>query len=158
MIRRPPRSTLFPYTTLFRSLAALTLRLARRSRALEDVAVLRDVRLPLRRRVFLREDRGDRTLGLAGTAIDALVGVDVELILALVDTVHRTDIHAGAILQIDARLGDNVRHRGSRRIGPNRKHRRGAAPGTSPTAKGGWARRGRPGAPGATSPRVPRGP
>src|SRR3712207_7323630 len=26
MIRRPPRSTLFPYTTLFRSLAQLTLR------------------------------------------------------------------------------------------------------------------------------------
>src|SRR5437588_3712710 len=34
MIRRPPRSTLFPYTTLFRSLAALSLaikRLKRRS-------------------------------------------------------------------------------------------------------------------------------
>src|SRR5438093_6629582 len=29
MIRRPPRSTLFPYTTLFRSLSALPLRLAR---------------------------------------------------------------------------------------------------------------------------------
>src|SRR3712207_9436441 len=28
MIRRPPRSTLFPYTTLFRSLPALPLRLA----------------------------------------------------------------------------------------------------------------------------------
>src|SRR3712207_7049512 len=31
MIRRPPRSTLFPYTTLFRSLAAVSMRkLARR--------------------------------------------------------------------------------------------------------------------------------
>src|SRR5258708_23406878 len=28
MIRRPPRSTLFPYTTLFRSLARLSTRLA----------------------------------------------------------------------------------------------------------------------------------
>src|SRR3712207_8200563 len=28
MIRRPPRSTLFPYTTLFRSLAASTARIA----------------------------------------------------------------------------------------------------------------------------------
>src|SRR2546426_11222984 len=30
MIRRPPRSTLFPYTTLFRSPGTLALRLARR--------------------------------------------------------------------------------------------------------------------------------
>src|SRR3989449_11255915 len=36
MIRRPPRSTLFPYTTLFRSLQ--TLEIGRRH--LEDVAVL----------------------------------------------------------------------------------------------------------------------
>src|SRR2546422_6371265 len=33
MIRRPPRSTLFPYTTLFRSVA-----LARRTERLDDVA------------------------------------------------------------------------------------------------------------------------
>src|SRR2546430_9597525 len=33
MIRRPPRSTLFPYTTLFRSLARLARRLARARRA-----------------------------------------------------------------------------------------------------------------------------
>src|SRR2546425_8069815 len=32
MIRRPPRSTLFPYTTLFRSLADLSLRGRERSR------------------------------------------------------------------------------------------------------------------------------
>src|SRR5256885_10527594 len=30
MIRRPPRSTLFPYTTLFRSLAAVTIALSMR--------------------------------------------------------------------------------------------------------------------------------
>src|SRR2546427_7185182 len=42
MIRRPPRSTLFPYTTLFRSVAADTLGLA-----LEKVTVrLGDTRLP----------------------------------------------------------------------------------------------------------------
>src|SRR5256885_15984390 len=33
MIRRPPRSTLFPYTTLFRSLLRLRLRPARTGRA-----------------------------------------------------------------------------------------------------------------------------
>src|SRR2546430_9730854 len=32
MIRRPPRSTLFPYTTLFRSLIELAVRLGRGSR------------------------------------------------------------------------------------------------------------------------------
>src|SRR2546428_9505984 len=35
MIRRPPRSTLFPYTTLFRSLLCL------RGRAIEDQLILR---------------------------------------------------------------------------------------------------------------------
>src|SRR3989454_11364180 len=103
MIRRPPRSTLFPYTTLFRSdalprrrdprgrgegravLGALSLRLAGRRGALKHVPVLRDVGLPLRRRVFLGKDSGDRALGLARAAVDALVGVDVELVLALVD-------------------------------------------------------------------------
>src|SRR2546430_9232621 len=41
MIRRPPRSTLFPYTTLFRSLLDLARVLAhdqRRQRAVDDVA------------------------------------------------------------------------------------------------------------------------
>src|SRR2546422_9131667 len=40
MIRRPPRSTLFPYTTLFRSLwAALLWLLARRQRRVEALGV-----------------------------------------------------------------------------------------------------------------------
>src|SRR3712207_7541794 len=41
MIRRPPRSTLFPYTTLFRSLTALDSRLAstRSSRAASQTPV-----------------------------------------------------------------------------------------------------------------------
>src|SRR5258708_18742073 len=36
MIRRPPRSTLFPYTTLFRSASGAERRLARRRTALSD--------------------------------------------------------------------------------------------------------------------------
>src|SRR3712207_7458449 len=39
MIRRPPRSTLFPYTTLFRSLDARRGRRPRAERRLEDVDV-----------------------------------------------------------------------------------------------------------------------
>src|SRR5438105_7868818 len=43
MIRRPPRSTLFPYTTLFRSPVALLVRALRReSRAPRSVRVLRE--------------------------------------------------------------------------------------------------------------------
>src|SRR2546427_6078140 len=48
MIRRPPRSTLFPYTTLFRSRGAL-----RQHRHLVD-------RLARRRRLGLRAARGAR--------------------------------------------------------------------------------------------------
>src|SRR5207247_2456669 len=64
-------------------LGALSLRLAGRRGALKHVPVLRDVGLPLRRRVFLGKDRGDRALGLARAAVDALVGVDVELVLGV---------------------------------------------------------------------------
>src|SRR2546422_4155778 len=45
MIRRPPRSTLFPYTTLFRSLAA---RSRRRGRRIEPAARPRAQGQPLR--------------------------------------------------------------------------------------------------------------
>src|SRR2546425_6859169 len=38
MIRRPPRSTLFPYTTLFRSLSSLGVVLAREGRYEEAIA------------------------------------------------------------------------------------------------------------------------
>src|SRR3712207_6982586 len=42
MIRRPPRSTLFPYTTLFRS--SFNTRVVRRSNALQDWAYGRGLR------------------------------------------------------------------------------------------------------------------
>src|SRR2546425_10527547 len=40
MIRRPPRSTLFPYTTLFRSLPALSPTLVRRKSIAEEIAAI----------------------------------------------------------------------------------------------------------------------
>src|SRR2546422_7850830 len=43
MIRRPPRSTLFPYTTLFRSVASLALKQEKKDDTLVE-AVLRDWR------------------------------------------------------------------------------------------------------------------
>src|SRR5258705_1242877 len=52
MIRRPPRSTLFPYTTLFRSCALVVERDAGRGAEAVEASVLRDreVRSPLRPR------------------------------------------------------------------------------------------------------------
>src|SRR3712207_7715602 len=59
MIRRPPRSTLFPYTTLFRSAADLARarRRARQQRRRGDLALLRPERLPDRRAVPARAAR-----------------------------------------------------------------------------------------------------
>jgi hypothetical protein len=36
--------------------------------------------------------------------------MDIELILTLIDAVHRTDIHAGSILDSDAGFDDHVSH------------------------------------------------
>src|SRR5437867_12365707 len=65
---------------------------------------------PLVRQRVLREDRLDRTLRLACPAIDALLRVDHEDAVGLVDAVHGTDIHAGQVLDVDTGLGDDVRH------------------------------------------------
>src|SRR3989475_12918927 len=51
MIRRPPRSTLFPYTTLFRSLALDPTTLSRTPRPLAAAGWIRAARGPDRREV-----------------------------------------------------------------------------------------------------------
>src|SRR2546429_5437736 len=65
MIRRPPRSTLFPYTTLFRSLLASfpqerALALVARDSDVESAALAADRRHALR----LRQDLGARAVQL----------------------------------------------------------------------------------------------
>src|SRR3712207_7117443 len=57
MIRRPPRSTLFPYTTLFRSDLPEALRRAGVARPEHGRAVLLDQEAVRRHRVAHREDR-----------------------------------------------------------------------------------------------------
>jgi hypothetical protein len=42
--------------------------------------------------------------------VDALVGMDVEHPLALVDAVNRTLFDAGAVLEVYTRLGNDVGH------------------------------------------------
>ena len=67
------------------------------------------IKIPARKNAA-REDRLHRALGLARATVDALVGVDVELILSLVDAVDRTYLDATGVLRVDARLGDDVCH------------------------------------------------
>src|SRR3712207_7557161 len=57
MIRRPPRSTLFPYTTLFRSVVAQVVEAELVVRAVGDVA---GVLLTAVRRALAGEDHADR--------------------------------------------------------------------------------------------------
>src|SRR4051794_20059780 len=89
-----------------------------RAEVVEELDVRLVVVLPLLRGVVLVEDRLDRAHRLAGAAVDALVGVDVEHPLALVDAVDGALVDTGPVLHVDARLGDDVGHRfllGSRR-------------------------------------------
>src|SRR4029079_14745281 len=62
--------------------------------------------------VVLVEDRRHGAHRLARAAVHALVGLDVELAATLLDAVDRALIDARPVLQVDARLGDHVRHRG----------------------------------------------
>src|SRR5256885_10791989 len=61
MIRRPPRSTLFPYTTLFRSPQTISLiaNSIRRARQQQRRSSLVASRLPPRRALFLRSSRSE---------------------------------------------------------------------------------------------------
>ena len=60
--------------------------------------------------VFLGEDRADWASWDASAAIDALVWVDVELIVAFVDAFDWANLDAGAVFGSDAGLGNNVCH------------------------------------------------
>src|SRR3989441_8792136 len=70
MIRRPPRSTLFPYTTLFRSLVAGALEVRARFHAgAPDVLVVkRELLLELRRGELLGERSEEHTSELQSLA------------------------------------------------------------------------------------------
>src|SRR5699024_8669207 len=63
---------------------------------------------PLVGGVVLVVDRLDGADGLAGAAVHALVGLDVEHPVALVDAVHGALVDAGTILHVDAGQGDDV--------------------------------------------------
>jgi hypothetical protein len=56
-------------------------------------------------------DSLDRALRLAGAAVDALFGVDHEVVAGVVDTVDRADLDATLVLRADTRLRNHVGHR-----------------------------------------------
>ena len=62
--------------------------------------------------LVLREDRLDRALGLAGTAVDAFLRVDHENPARFVYAIHGTNVDARLVFDVDARLSDDVRHGG----------------------------------------------
>lgn len=78
--------------------------------ALEYFAVDLDVLLQVGRHILFRKDRRYRTLRLACAAIDALVGMNVKLIRPFVDAIHRTNVHASAVLGVLAGFCYDVRH------------------------------------------------
>src|SRR5713101_224618 len=85
---------------------------------LHDLVVERRVVLEGLRHGYLLEDRLPGTLGLAGAAVDALVGVDVELVRPLlsvsprvfVDAVDGADGHAPGIYAVATEACDDVSH------------------------------------------------
>src|SRR5690606_26891118 len=56
-----------------------------------------DVFVPFGRHISVRKDRLHRAFGLAGAAVDALVGIDVVHILRFVDTIDRADVDAARV-------------------------------------------------------------
>src|SRR5215472_8026192 len=83
---------------------------ARGAELVEEPCVLGGELGPLLGDVVFVEDRLDGADRLAGAAVDALVGVDVEHPLAFVDAVDRAFLDAALVLDVDARLGDHIRH------------------------------------------------
>src|SRR5579859_7618388 len=69
--------------------------------------------LPLVGYVVLVEDRLDRAHRLTGAAVHALVRVDVEHALALIDAVDRALFDARLVEQVNAGLRDDVGHVGT---------------------------------------------
>ena len=63
-----------------------------------------------RLRFSVGKDRFRRAFRHADTAVDALLRVDNEHVLAFVEAVHGTYLHAVRVLAFDAVLGDHKRH------------------------------------------------
>src|ERR1700683_4105815 len=61
-------------------------------------------------RIAVGDDRLDRAFRLAYPAVDALVGVDDQHVLTLVEAIDGADLHAIHIFAADTGLGDDIGH------------------------------------------------
>jgi hypothetical protein len=73
-------------------------------------AVLSSEALPFAWQVFFWEDCADGASWDASAAVNALVWVNVELVVAFVDTFNWANFDAGAVFGSDAGLGNNMSH------------------------------------------------
>src|SRR5690606_24443301 len=89
---------------------------ARRADRVEELHVHAVVLGPLLRDVVLVVDGLDRAHRLARAAVHALVRVDVQGAVALVDAVDGTLLDARLVLDVDAGLGDHVGHEAVLRV------------------------------------------
>jgi hypothetical protein len=71
-----------------------------------------DIALPLCRDVVFRVNGFDRALGDAGFAVDAVIGVNVEHRIVLIEALDRANNATISVLAIVASFGDDVGHRG----------------------------------------------
>src|SRR5262249_45444691 len=77
---------------------------------LEELLVELDEILPLIPRLVFRENRLHRADGLAGATVDALIPMDVEHRVALVNGVDGANLDAGFVLHVDTGLSNDIRH------------------------------------------------
>ena len=81
--------------------------------SLEDggfLGVQRRVMRPLRRHVGFRKDRLHRALRHARLAVDAVLRIDVQHHIVLIEALDRADGHAIGVLAIVTRFANSMRH------------------------------------------------
>jgi len=74
------------------------------------VSVDLDEVLPLVGDFIFHENGVHGAFGFAQAAVDALIRVNIELVVGFMDTVHRTDGDTGFIFDPDAGFGDHIWH------------------------------------------------
>src|SRR5438876_9310531 len=100
MIRRPPRSTLFPYTTLFRSVKSVDDAAAKAVRGVRQIVRLDDAV------AVVAEHMGAAKKGLAALAIEWDDGPHAKLNTdAIVGELEQATLNAGAVAQNIGEVG-----------------------------------------------------